>query len=368
MKAYVLRYWESEFRWMAPQKSRSKQRLYRRRDIEMILLIKKLLYEQRFTIAGARKKLRELGVGRALERARLLVRDRPPRALPQDPRRAGPHPRPALSSGGVVRRGRERIDAARGACARAGLARAVAGWLAAGLAAASAHAANCDPWPGEPSPLPAIGDPDPVRAEWASLRAKELSQWARRAEREEDPVRARQMWRRLICLDPSNDEALAGVQRARGVIVHRPKLVEEDRLASRGADPFAALDAPLGLAPDAKTVSRETRSEDELRELRSAVGALDQKVRTAQFEQALAIAPGLRSRLARAPAGGTRTSLIAQTEVLAATAELALGRGEAADASLRRALAADPALALDPSTTAPKVLRALAAARSGAEP
>jgi hypothetical protein len=47
VKPYVLRYWESEFRWMAPQKSRSKQRLYRRRDIDIILLIKKLLYEQR---------------------------------------------------------------------------------------------------------------------------------------------------------------------------------------------------------------------------------------------------------------------------------------------------------------------------------
>jgi DNA-binding transcriptional MerR regulator len=67
VKPYVLRYWESEFRWMAPQKSRSKQRLYRKRDIEMIELIKKLLYEQRFTIAGARKKLRDMGVGAALE-------------------------------------------------------------------------------------------------------------------------------------------------------------------------------------------------------------------------------------------------------------------------------------------------------------
>ena len=67
VKPYVLRYWESEFSWMAPQKSRSKQRLYRRRDIEMILLIKKLLYGQRYTIAGARKKLREMGVGTALD-------------------------------------------------------------------------------------------------------------------------------------------------------------------------------------------------------------------------------------------------------------------------------------------------------------
>jgi DNA-binding transcriptional MerR regulator len=66
VKPYVLRYWESEFRWMTPAKSRSKQRLYRKRDIDVILLIKRLLYEERFTIAGARKKLRELGVARAL--------------------------------------------------------------------------------------------------------------------------------------------------------------------------------------------------------------------------------------------------------------------------------------------------------------
>jgi len=63
VKPYVLRYWESEFRWMAPQKSRSKQRLYRRKDIETILQIKNLLYSQRYTIAGARKKLRALGLG-----------------------------------------------------------------------------------------------------------------------------------------------------------------------------------------------------------------------------------------------------------------------------------------------------------------
>ena len=69
VKPYVLRYWESEFRWMAPQKSRSKQRLYRRKDIEMILLIRQLLHGQRYTIAGARKHLRELGIGRALEEA-----------------------------------------------------------------------------------------------------------------------------------------------------------------------------------------------------------------------------------------------------------------------------------------------------------
>jgi DNA-binding transcriptional MerR regulator len=82
VKAYVLRYWENEFRWMAPLKSRSKQRMYRKRDIEIIQLIKRLLYEERFTIAGARRKLRELGVARALDGPQLDL------ALDGDPRRA----------------------------------------------------------------------------------------------------------------------------------------------------------------------------------------------------------------------------------------------------------------------------------------
>ena len=67
VKPYVLRYWESEFRWMAPQKSRSRQRLYRKKDIETIRLIRRMLHEEKYTIAGARKRLRELGVDRALE-------------------------------------------------------------------------------------------------------------------------------------------------------------------------------------------------------------------------------------------------------------------------------------------------------------
>lgn len=60
VKPYVLRFWESEFKVMSPPKSRSKQRMYRRRDIDTILTIKKLLYEQGFTIKGARKRLAEL--------------------------------------------------------------------------------------------------------------------------------------------------------------------------------------------------------------------------------------------------------------------------------------------------------------------
>ncbi|HVO29674.1 MAG TPA: MerR family transcriptional regulator [bacterium] len=60
VKPYVLRYWETEFKAIQPVKSRSRQRLYRKRDVELILKIKDLLYTQRFTIEGARKKIREI--------------------------------------------------------------------------------------------------------------------------------------------------------------------------------------------------------------------------------------------------------------------------------------------------------------------
>jgi DNA-binding transcriptional MerR regulator len=61
VKPYVLRYWESEFRSIKPQKTRSQQRLYRKRDVELLLRIRHLLYDERFTIEGARTRLRELG-------------------------------------------------------------------------------------------------------------------------------------------------------------------------------------------------------------------------------------------------------------------------------------------------------------------
>ena len=54
---YVLRYWESEFPALAPAKNSSGQRIYRRKDIETVLRIKQLLYEEGFTIAGAKKRL-----------------------------------------------------------------------------------------------------------------------------------------------------------------------------------------------------------------------------------------------------------------------------------------------------------------------
>ncbi len=57
VQAHVLRYWETEFPQLSPQKNRSGQRSYRRKDVEISLRIKELLYDDMYTIAGARKKL-----------------------------------------------------------------------------------------------------------------------------------------------------------------------------------------------------------------------------------------------------------------------------------------------------------------------
>lgn len=57
VKPYVLRYWETEFTGLGPKKSGTNQRQYRRKDVELVLEIKRLLYEKRFTIEGARKHL-----------------------------------------------------------------------------------------------------------------------------------------------------------------------------------------------------------------------------------------------------------------------------------------------------------------------
>lgn len=60
VEAYVLRYWESEFKGLSPRKSSSGQRMFRRRDVELLLQIKHLLYDKKFTIEGARMVLQEI--------------------------------------------------------------------------------------------------------------------------------------------------------------------------------------------------------------------------------------------------------------------------------------------------------------------
>lgn len=62
VEPYILRYWESEFKLVKPFRTKSNQRLYRKKDLESILKIRKMLYVQKFTIAGAKKRLKQNSV------------------------------------------------------------------------------------------------------------------------------------------------------------------------------------------------------------------------------------------------------------------------------------------------------------------
>jgi DNA-binding transcriptional MerR regulator len=71
VEAYVLRYWEGEFPGLSPRKSETGQRMFRRKDVELLLRIKHLLYDQKFTIEGARKAL-QTGVKEVLPAAKSI--------------------------------------------------------------------------------------------------------------------------------------------------------------------------------------------------------------------------------------------------------------------------------------------------------
>jgi DNA-binding transcriptional MerR regulator len=89
VQPHVLRYWESEFPMLQPQKNRAGQRTYRRKDVEMALRIRELLYEEGFTIAGAKRKL--LGEGRGGASRLQIV---PPGGIPSDEAEPPPEPKP----------------------------------------------------------------------------------------------------------------------------------------------------------------------------------------------------------------------------------------------------------------------------------
>ena len=85
LKPYVLRYWETEFGVLRPKKSRSGQRLYRRSDVEMVLRIKSLLKERKYTIAGARAQLRKGKAVLLADEETDTVRAVPSQETPQTP-------------------------------------------------------------------------------------------------------------------------------------------------------------------------------------------------------------------------------------------------------------------------------------------
>lgn len=254
------------------------------------------------------------------------------------------------------------------------------------LAASTARAGTeaCAPWPGEPTPLATTSSPDALLSRWASLRAEELSASARASETG-SPALARRLWQHVLCLDPKNAGAASGLERARAVTVFRPEVVAAARSARTAADDGNALDdldAPIRVAmapapaPErlpAKSPAPATPAAvppPDWTRTDAALGQAEARIRGADFESALADAERVRRDLqpkASAPGAGERR---ARAEVLAATAEVALGRDDAARRSFERALAANPKLILDPATTSPKVRRVFEAARAaqGAKP
>lgn len=76
VEAYILRYWETEFPALSPRKNKGGQRVYLQKDLDLVLRIKRMLHEEGFTIAGARKKLSEPAAGRTGgETEKVLVPD-----------------------------------------------------------------------------------------------------------------------------------------------------------------------------------------------------------------------------------------------------------------------------------------------------
>jgi len=245
------------------------------------------------------------------------------------------------------------------------------------LGSSVAEAANeCAAWPGEPDPLPTLGDADPVRARWAELRVAELTQRARSLEGTAI-VESYLLWRRVLCLSPGSLEARLGAARMQPIRIHRPAVIStqpgplpELAEVAPGDDPWVILAAPVALSPAPAGDDEDERAaqrERILADIEARLGEADALLRQAQFEAALAEARDVRARLDRMRRGPDLRALRVRLELLAATAQIALGDDEGASESLVRAVGLQPDLALDPRHTSPKVMRALEAARAVAE-
>ena len=109
VKPYVLRYWETEFRLVRPQKSKTGQRLYQRKDIDLLLQIKRLLYDEKYTISGAKKQLK--GPRGSWEKQLLLDFGGKPTDLEPEEAEPAPSPRDTPLPGDVVQRIAREVEA-----------------------------------------------------------------------------------------------------------------------------------------------------------------------------------------------------------------------------------------------------------------
>jgi hypothetical protein len=237
-----------------------------------------------------------------------------------------------------------------------------------------AQASECAPWPGEPDPLPRVGEGDRLLMRWAELRAVELAQHAQALEASA-PIQANRVWRHLLCLDPGDEAARSGAQRTQPLRVHRPEVLVGSEAAQNpidpsDTDPWRVLDAPVRLAGRAPadsyggTVAARPQGGGSLREIERWLTTAEGQVEAARFEEALATSARARAGLDGLQPGPQVARNRLRVELIEATAEAARGRDAEARACFARVLALDPAFALDARTTSPKLIRLLDAARA----
>lgn len=264
--------------------------------------------------------------------------------------------------------------------------------LCAVLFAAHESLAECEPWPGEPSPLPTALSSDELSTRFAHLRAEELAALALELE-PVAPGDAYRVWLHVACLDSEREDALAGVKRTAPLRVHAPEVVRQpDAVAAAAPDvasAFGRLDDPIivvlatrgpdaakpmagspargaGVAPHAAGAAPLAAPEKHRLVADGLLDEADTLVRQAHFEEALAKATEAREAV---PHTGNQAALRqrrVRADVIAGTAQVALGKDADARASFERALQTDPSLRLDQTSTSPKVIRAFDAARAAA--
>ena len=255
--------------------------------------------------------------------------------------------------------------------------------LASGTPAAVAWAEPplCAPWAGELDPLPSVSDPDPLRAAWAEIRANQLVGAAWKLE-PHSRVLANRVWRHASCLDPDRLEFVHALSRTAPVRWARPPILTANGgRASDGEERTGPVSEwswdpgePIRVV-SARTAPSTPRNERPLERFEPSVleeedpiAAAEKALREARFELALEWVERGRKQLEAERPTRDRASRRAQLEVLAATAEIALGQEDAARGSLGRALRAEPDLRLDPTRHSPKLVRLFDDVRAGGGP
>jgi len=242
--------------------------------------------------------------------------------------------------------------------------------LSFGFTGSAVAASDCAAWPREFDPLPTVTDHDFMRAQWAQMRATELARFAVRLEGE-DPVESQRLWLHALCLNPESKELARGVERSLVALKQRssqsltvslapaPASPSQEIAARVGGPTPPAVDAPPPIDPCRVGAENCIR----LRDVDHWLAQLDRLIRTAHFDEVVSQQRRPRILLDALPRSSATRRRRVRLEILSATAHVALGRREEAEACFGRALAADPNLRLNPGTTSPKVLRVLDYAR-----